>query len=238
MQNSFTVYKHTTPSEKVYIGITSQKATHRWGREGHGYHTQAFGNAVKKYGWDNIKHEVISTDLTREEAVALEKELIARYDATKRDKGYNCTSGGFLCEFNEETKQKISKSLTGRKLSEEHRKNIGLGAKGRTVSEETRVKIGAKHRNKVVSEKAKEHLRQGHQKQAKPVTQLTIDGQVVAHYRSIGEASRAVGVEKVCIRHTCDGKHKTSAGYKWSYYEGGDEEEWRNQAIDTATEDM
>lgn len=34
--NNYCVYKHTSPSGKVYIGITNQKPTRRW-REGEGY---------------------------------------------------------------------------------------------------------------------------------------------------------------------------------------------------------
>lgn len=33
----YKVYKHTTPSKKVYIGITNQKPERRWGKNGRGY---------------------------------------------------------------------------------------------------------------------------------------------------------------------------------------------------------
>ena len=65
---NYTVYKHTSPSGKVYIGITGIEPEKRW-RKGWGYnHNTYFINAVKKYGWDNIKHEIIDTNLTKEEA--------------------------------------------------------------------------------------------------------------------------------------------------------------------------
>lgn len=34
--NSYTVYKHTSPSGKVYIGITKKKPEYRW-NHGRGY---------------------------------------------------------------------------------------------------------------------------------------------------------------------------------------------------------
>lgn len=44
---NFTVYKHTSPSNKVYIGITSQSVIKRWG-SGHGYrHNEYFFRAIK-----------------------------------------------------------------------------------------------------------------------------------------------------------------------------------------------
>ena len=54
---SYTVYKHTFPNNKVYIGITSQSVSRRW-RNGEGYRNkqQLIYRAILKYGWDNIKH--------------------------------------------------------------------------------------------------------------------------------------------------------------------------------------
>ena len=222
MGNSFTVYKHTTPSNKVYIGITSQKETHRWGRDGHGYYTQAFGNAVRKYGWDNIQHEIICTGISREEAVAIERRLIAEYHADNSDSGYNCTSGGFLCEFNEETKEKISKALTGRRLSEEHRKNISKGSKGHLVSEETRKKIGEKHRGKRCDEELRKRLRDAHEWQAKRVAKYSLTGELIEVFNSVGDAAKATGCSKYLIRRVCQGKRKTTCGYMWTFIEGGD----------------
>lgn len=53
------LYRHTSPSGKVYIGITSKSVNKRW-NGGRGYKTCIyFYNAILKYGWDNIKHELM-----------------------------------------------------------------------------------------------------------------------------------------------------------------------------------
>lgn len=44
------------------------------------------------------------------------------------------------------TREKISKTLTGRTLPKEHRRNISEGLRGRKHSEETKRKIGEAHR--------------------------------------------------------------------------------------------
>lgn len=52
MSNSkkYYVYKHTSPSGKVYIGITRQKASKRW-QAGGGYsYNVHFINAIKNMG--------------------------------------------------------------------------------------------------------------------------------------------------------------------------------------------
>ena len=62
------LYKHTTPNGKIYIGITKQELRLRWAN-GHGYkHCKHFFNAILKYGWDNIQHEVLFENLSREES--------------------------------------------------------------------------------------------------------------------------------------------------------------------------
>ena len=62
------LYRHTSPSGKVYIGITSKSVNKRW-NGGRGYKTCIyFYNAILKYGWDNIKHEILFTDLEEKRA--------------------------------------------------------------------------------------------------------------------------------------------------------------------------
>lgn len=45
--NNYTVYRHTSPSGKVYIGITKQKPHKRWNSG-----QPLFERAILKYGWD------------------------------------------------------------------------------------------------------------------------------------------------------------------------------------------
>ena len=68
MNNLWCVYKHTSPSGKVYIGI-AKDVKHRWRNNGAGYKgSTRIANAIKKYGWDKLKHEILFQNLTREEA--------------------------------------------------------------------------------------------------------------------------------------------------------------------------
>lgn len=97
------VYKHTSPSGKVYIGITCTSPFARW-RNGSGYSSQpAIANAIAKYGWENFTHEILAKDLTREEASAKEKEYISFFKSDNPQYGYNCTSGGDAKYFVSET---------------------------------------------------------------------------------------------------------------------------------------
>ena len=89
------VYVHTTPSEKHYVGITSHNPHRRWRANGQGYKRNTyFYQAIKKYGWENIKHEIIYENLTRDEAIEIEMQLIKKLNSNDRNFGYNLTLGG------------------------------------------------------------------------------------------------------------------------------------------------
>lgn len=100
MNKNFCVYMHTFPNNKKYIGITSTTPERRW-QNGTGYdskHQPVIYNAIQKYGWENVSHDILFENLTIEEAQNIEKELIAKYKTNCRkygdDYGYNMTDGG------------------------------------------------------------------------------------------------------------------------------------------------
>lgn len=88
-EKQFVLYEHVFPNGKRYIGISSN-VTARWA---HGYKTQGkMANAIKHYGWDNVKHNIIVDGLSKEQAETLEKYLIDALDTI--DNGYNTAIGG------------------------------------------------------------------------------------------------------------------------------------------------
>ena len=113
------VYMHTSPSNKVYIGITFD-VKHRWRNHGEGYKggTRIY-YAIRKYGWESFKHEILFTNLTREEACSKEIELIAQYKSTDAEYGYNLCAGGKLGPTHEETRRRLSAALMGHRVDPE-----------------------------------------------------------------------------------------------------------------------
>lgn len=125
----YKVYMHTFPNGKRYIGITMQELKARFDN-GNGYKNNPMKRAIKKYGWDNIKHELLLDDLTKEQAEQKEIELIAFYNSTNIKYGYNLSKGGKSsngCKHSEETKQKMSSWHKGKVLSKETKERIGIG---------------------------------------------------------------------------------------------------------------
>ena len=121
----YSVYKHTSPSEKVYIGITRQNPKIRW-RNGEGYlHKNKLGNygqpamanALAKYpNWDEWQHEILFTGLTKEEAEKEEIKLIEEYKSYDENFGYNIEFGGHAVgRKSEETRKRMSEAKKGAK---------------------------------------------------------------------------------------------------------------------------
>lgn len=118
----YIVYVHIFPNDKKYFGITCKKPNARW-EGGKGYdkgHQPVMYNAIQKYGWENVEHKILFTNLTYEEANAKEMELIAQYKTNCRrygdSYGYNMTDGGDGAKghfVSEEQRQAMSRRLTG-----------------------------------------------------------------------------------------------------------------------------
>lgn len=157
--NNYVVYKHTSPNGKCYIGITTQNPKLRWRNDGSGYkHNIYFWNAIQKYGWDNFRHEILFSGLTKEKAEQKEIELIAYYKSNNREYGYNISNGGnCVGSHSEETKRKISYINQHRSIeTKEKLRNAVLGKK---MSEETKRKISNSNIGKKHSEEAKNKIR-------------------------------------------------------------------------------
>ena len=139
-QLAYFVYIHTFPNGKKYVGCTTRKPECRW-REGKGYYLQKhLYNAIQKYGWSNVTHEVIEVD-SKEEMYYAEKYLIAYYHTAENEFGYNHSSGGEGStgphpswkggHHSLETRHKISEANKRRTMDPEHRQYLSEFWKGR-----------------------------------------------------------------------------------------------------------
>lgn len=222
------VYKHTTPSNKVYIGITHQKPEYRW-NNGKGYKTNAhFYNAINCYGWENITHEIVAEGLTQKQAENIERKLIFEYKSYDKKHGYNKALGGHA--LSAESRKKISETRKTRKI-----KSWNLG---KHLSEETKAKISKAHIGKkyTLPQEAREHIAEAKrgdrnpnygrgmpekQKQLlialneKPVVQI-LDGKEIK-YRSAKFAGKVTGVSPGNIARVCKGTRMTAGGFVWRY---------------------
>ena len=166
MKSNYTVYTHTFPNGKKYVGITKQPIANRWGKHGNNYkrlHQPKMFDAIMKYGWDNITHEIIAEGLTKEQASEKEIELIKLLHSHITENGYNVEWGGYRKRtVSEETRNKLSKASKGRKHSEETRKKMSESAKGRKHSEEAKMKVSRANKGKTISEENRKKISELH----------------------------------------------------------------------------
>lgn len=251
-ENRYIVYKHTSPSGKIYIGMTKQSANGRW-KNGLGYKSSPYlWNAIQKYGWENFEHEVLASGLCVEDACNEEKRFIKEYNATNKDFGYNEKSGGqkgsflskevrekmsankrlFYKEHPEERKA-LSDKIRGFHHTEETKEKMRRSAKNRhyTLTDEWKKSIGKANKKRISEDKTLyeetcKRCRENGNKYAKAVVQLSKSGKYVQSFSSSHEAERITGIANGNISRCCRGKSKTAGGYKWQYavlYKGGRE---------------
>lgn len=244
MENNYIVYKHTFPNNKVYIGITKNDKNRRW-QYGNGYRNQPLiYRAIKKYNWNNIKHEILYNNLSKKNAELKEIELIKKYKSNNKKYGYNIDNGGNCCgKHSKETLKKISEAqkgeknhmfgkkgklcpIYGRKLSLETKYKLSEYAKKRTgnknsmygknQSEETKQKIREKALGRKISEDTKKKISQNSAIKRK-VNQYDLNGSFIKQYESLKQAEKETGIFSQNIGKVCRGQQQYAKGYLWRY---------------------
>lgn len=151
------IYKVTNKANgKIYIGLTTTGFDIRYAYDIlQNTHNEHLRNAIKKYGIDSFDiNKKFDTAYSKEELDALEDMYIKIYDTINPKYGYNKKYGGGNGKHTEETKNKISLSVSGEnnpffgKHHTEETKNklreANKGNKyweGKSHSEEAKIKI-------------------------------------------------------------------------------------------------
>lgn len=105
-----------------------------------------------------------------------------------------------------------------RKLSEAHKGKTPWN-KGKRVSDEQKRKLSDAHKGKPtwLSTHMKQVLPNGPVNK-KPVSQYTMDGKLIATYKSITDAKRITGISTIGL--CCKGKARHGGGFIWRYDNG------------------
>ena len=132
--NKFCVYIHELPDGRKYIGMTSRKPEHRFHKDGSGYRNNIeFYSEIQKIGWENIKHIIVISGLSLQEAAQLEIELIREYETTNPENGFNFVCGAMKNKSrktkkrNEDLPEKLIHLRTEKGMSQEElAKRVGV----------------------------------------------------------------------------------------------------------------
>lgn len=247
MSDTYCIYRHISPSGKVYIG-QSKNIGHRWSGNGiqylhknedGSYVQKVFARAILKYGWDNFKHEILLGGLDKSNADYAEIYLITWYKM--HHISYNMADGGTGCScmhhYTLEERKKISERV-----------KANPPMKGKHHTPEAMAKIIAANRNRHYTEEQRERMRlNGKRVSSIPITeerrqkyrdyrkahpetwvggwnkkevhQYDFQGNYIASYPSATEASLSVlGKDRTAdICRCCNGDVASASGYIWRF---------------------
>ena len=230
MLQSAIVYRYTSPSGKVYIGQTIneklRKRQHRYARE-----TQsAFHKAIKKYGFDSFKYDVLHRGFSStEELNEFESFMISVHDCLVPF-GYNKATGGQgkhgVCDTvrvqrsetmkayyaahprSAETIEKLRQAQLARMsdpAKREHLRRLWLGKK-----RDGSCMTGWKHTPETLAKLLKVARR-------RPVEQLSLSGELIKTWPSINDAANHVKCAATKITAVCAGRRRSCRGFTWRY---------------------
>lgn len=172
-----------TVNGKIYVGMTGKTVAQRWAlhlaNARKDSPKQSITRAIKKYGPENFTIRKIDGCESRELACGLEMTYILLYQATNTDLGYNCTFGGdgvvptpevrekigrghrgIYGVFNhtEETKARISQTMTGIPKPADFGKKVSAGKIGKKLSARGCQNMSTAHKGKPAPNRRKDVL--------------------------------------------------------------------------------
>lgn len=163
------VYKTIFPDGKIYIGQTVRDINLKYFGSG-----KIVLNAIKKYGYKNLKREILKFCNNQNELDKFEKVFIIKFNSTDLNIGYNLDRGSFgQGRVSQISRTKMSISKTGIKLSEETKIKMSISASNRNEewnknhsdfmktfrhTNESKNKIANKHRGMKRSEETRKRM--------------------------------------------------------------------------------
>ena len=212
---SYCIYKHTSPSGKSYIGLTSSYSTRSKGhrKDAEKGNKKPFYCAIRKYGWNEFTHEILKEELTLEEANFYEQFYIEQFNS-HHPNGYNLTKGGEGTKgyvYSAEDKQRISDSIKGRKWFNNGIEEVqqyecpegfiegritshGAWNKGIPCADEVKLKISKSRTGKCAGEEnsfyGKKHSPENLAKMSKPRSEKAVQNMRVIRVKRIEEKGK------------------------------------------------
>lgn len=230
MLYSYIIYKLIFPNGKIYIGQTSKEFDFymkNYKNNSYNKNLKRYNNpiyrAIRKYGWNNIKKEILFTT-SAEFVDELETKMIAEHNATDNKVGYNIlkeakTMRGF--RHSEETKRKIRE----KNIQTNSGKNHPFFGKHHTEETKQKMKKPKTDEHKINLSKSKLNKKQTkeHIQNRIRIIQKSVDafiyktGEFVGTFESIKQAGEKLKINKSNISAILNNRQKTANGISFKY---------------------
>lgn len=198
------IHKRKDNNQIFYVGIGSRK--YRANRKDR---SQFWKNISSKYGY-NI--EIIHENLTRKEAIRIEKELIKKYGRLDLKTGILCnmTDGGEGKNWNQKRIDEQSKRFSGKNHPHYGKRGIEAPAFGMKHTEESKLLI-----SKNSGRRGTTHTKRQKQAILKASCKKVIDNNTGIIYNSLKDASKQLNINYSTLRGYMNGtrKNKTQLEY-------------------------
>ncbi|MDC7994039.1 NUMOD1 domain-containing DNA-binding protein [Altibacter sp. HG106] len=213
---SYLIYKSTNiETGMIYVGVTTKNLESRIkdhiqksnSNKGH-----YFQEAIGTYGPEAFNWEEIDTTSSRDELAQIEKQYIEQYNSYRN--GYNSDSGGGF----KKTVYQYSiddGTLTGSFDCLESAASA-VNADKKAISRAC-LNVNNIYKGFYWSYEYKEPFIPNSDARRKEVIQMDVEGNMIAEYKSVAEASQSTGANRSSIAKCCRGKYKSASGFIWKY---------------------
>ena len=140
-------------NNKIYIGVHSTNDLN----DGYMGSGTALKFSIEKHGIENFSREILYYFDSPEQAYSKEAELVNESFVSRPDT-YNMKAGGLGGACSVESREKISKALSGRKFSQDHLTKISQSLIGKKHSESHKRKNSESNKGRIFSEEHKYNL--------------------------------------------------------------------------------
>ena len=216
MKNRGIIYKVThKESGQSYIGATTdtmetRKADHiqKANKSTGGY----FQEAIATQGPEAFVWTQIDTANSIDELAQKEKEYVIQYDS--KENGLNSDSGGGI--------QKTVYQYTIQDCSLVNSFDCLESAANAVCAHKNSIAKACSGENRTCkgyywSYHGPKQFVPPEERKRKEAIQLDLEGNLLAVYKSISEASKSTGISKTCIARCCRGEREQTGGFLWRY---------------------
>lgn len=226
---NWVIYKITSPSKRIYIGVTSnfkkRVAAYKFCKT---RNQTLVHSSIQKYGFSSHKIEVVES-FSGTPKVAYDKEMywVRGYMSNKskyaNQNGLNLTDGGDGAIGYRQTKESIEKRKQY-KHTEEAKSKISKASKGNTYRLGHKMTLSQiEHRSskirgrKIVGDELRKHIERVQKSCGRGIKQFSVRGEFIREYSMICIATKEIGIPRLGIMRNLSGQCKQSRGFVFKY---------------------